>query len=372
MSKLLTFVLAVGAFCIAVYIVTLRRPLPEPARERGLRRSFLVAVCLFAALLTGTSYGQEGTKPPYKPNPWAARLLIPNNLKLIWRALDRKKSDEFGAIVQKAAKDGALRGRVASMLETAFNELSYHKYRKTAKVTCYKPSRMGMYTQGWRERALLQVETLSKAREAGKLDAATAEKALGVLAHSIERLHQARGLPAEEQRSLLRKLAKVRAAEVESTDSARTAAAMIVAMEGGKLPSFTQEKRFERMKARVWKLLEEGPEGNDWEDPDLEPNVMSTLKKSGLLPDTKVFIECYQRCSEPMPARTKELKTLQKELLNRNVKAGILPVEVAERPPPPRPAPRTRPRTRPSPSTRKRSFAGSVSSTSAPNSPRTS
>ncbi|MHC5081803.1 MAG: hypothetical protein ACYTHN_22595, partial [Planctomycetota bacterium] len=343
MSKLLTFALVLAAFVTAVYFVTRRRNVPRPARRPGLRRNFLVAVGLFAALLVGDGCGKNGPQPMcYKTAPTGGgeemtRQGLVQALREVWLTLDMSQSSELGLIVDSAAEKGVIRKKVASMLRTAFDEIAGHRKREKSPVTCYMLTELGMHTRNWRDRASIQVEALARAREAGTLDEVTCELALDSLAADIERLYLANRLDGEEVELFLGKLRKQQPVVVRGGDAAMTAASIIVQMEGGRTPSFTPSSRLDRMRERVDSLFIEGPARNDWEDPAISPNVTSILEKAGLVRNPP-HVTCYRRMAGPPVERSEELKKLQKELLDRSVEAGILPVELAGKAAMPSPA----------------------------------
>ncbi|MHC4744998.1 MAG: hypothetical protein ACYS8Z_24035, partial [Planctomycetota bacterium] len=254
-------------------------------------------------------------------------------LKAIWRTLDPEQSEQFRQKLEAAAGDRVIRRKTAGMLAVAFTEIAYHKRRTRGKgpfATCYKMTTLGGTLYGTREKALKQLELLQSAREKGKIDEETAAKAHAVLAQEVEMLHRAKASDLKTDWRRQREFVEeYKAGKVKPGDVATVAADMIVQMEGASSTTSPAE-RLAAMKERVEKLLNEGPYGNDWWDPDIRPNVTAVLEKAGLVKQRK-FVTCYDRGAAPVQARSDELKELQKQLLDNNVKAGILDVETARK-----------------------------------------
>jgi hypothetical protein len=253
----------------------------------------------------------------------------------VWRTLDPKRSDEFRQKLVAAAEQGRIRHKTANMLAIAYSELAYHKQRTRGeglRTTCYEMMPLGVTLMTTRENALKQIELLAKARQAGAIDAETAAKAHAVLAREVQMLGHTKGIDWGDHAALEQLRKRYEEGKIIASDSASVASAIIVEMEEGQVPDLTPAKRLSVMKERVQKLLKTGPGANDWMDPGIRPNLLIVLAKAGLIDKEDVpGIKCYKRYALPVQARSDELKKLQAELLDRNVKAGVLDVEVAKK-----------------------------------------
>jgi len=267
------------------------------------------------------------------PDPPLNRNGLVAALRAIWKTLDPEQSEQFRQKLEATAGNGVIRRKTADMLAVAFAEIAYHKQRTRGKgpfATCYKMTALGNTLYGTREKALKQLELLQSAREAGKIDEETAAKAHAVLAQEVEILHRAKSLDSNTDWQRQREFVEeYKAGKIKPGDVATVAADMIVRIEGAQSTS-NPSQRLAAMKERVEKLLNEGPAGNDWYDPDIRPNVLAVLEKAGLIKG-KRFVRCYDRAAAPVQARSDELKELQKQLLGDSVKAGILDVETARK-----------------------------------------
>ena len=252
MSKILTLVLAGAAFAVAGYLVLFRRPIPNPSDTRGLHRSFLIAVTLFASLFI--TWGCRQEKETYRagcywgePTPEEARRFEEEEKRLkklqketietlrgVWVTLDQSRGREFDISADQADYQNAVPGRVVEVLKTAFAELSYHRHRVKSKVTCYKLTPLGIKTKLWRERILLQLQTLAKARREGVLDVGTVTRALASMEMDLERLHWARKLTTEEIQASLQ--GKELEPPSKPSDSASEAARLIEEFESASPP----------------------------------------------------------------------------------------------------------------------------------------
>jgi hypothetical protein len=351
MSKIVIACLTVAAFAYAVWLVVSRRQLPNPKNCKGLQRRFILATLLFVGLLAAAF-----SKAARPPEVTCYDIVIPRHeirqpvtvqrfgiaLKAIWRTLDPKRSEEFRNKLEAVATDGKLRKKTAKMLAIAFQELAYHKERTRGKgphKTCYEMTPLGATLYTTRENAVKQLELLAKARESGAIDAQTAAKAHAVLAREVEMLHRAKGLEwPQDWLARKRLIEQYKADKIVPSDVASVTAVMIVEMEDGQVAHLTPARRLAAMKKRVEILLkgEEGHGGgpfrNDWMDPTIQPNVYAVLVKTGLLEKKAApVVMCYLTATFPVQARSDELKKLQQELLSKNVKAGVLDVEVADK-----------------------------------------
>ncbi|MHC4460501.1 MAG: hypothetical protein ACYS30_03630 [Planctomycetota bacterium] len=196
-------------------------------------------------------------------------------------------------------------------------------------ITCYDISSIHsehITTKQYAKKALKQLEVLRKARQTGTIDPETAAKAHAVLERQIQMLYQTKN-------GDIASLFVAKEDKEEKTvvsDSASVAAAIIVEMEGGQVPGFTAARRLATMKERMEKLLKNGPVGNDWIDPAIRSNISAILEKTGLI-ERRQMVLCYKRSAVPIPPRSDELNKLQQQLLDKNVKVGVLDVEVAEK-----------------------------------------
>lgn len=343
MTKITIAVLTVGAFLYATWLVFLRKPLPDPGGSTGLRKRFLLAVLLFTGLLGASVHGADKKAPMIlcyaPPAPDAdprpmTRDEVVAAFKAVWQTLDPARGAEFRQKLEAAAETGAMRKKVANMLAVAFSDLAAHKDRTRGegpRTTCYEMTILGGAEYTSRENALKQLELLANARSQGRIDAATAAKAQAALAREVEMLHRGHTLNTSGSWREGDRLARqYNNGEIIPGDAAEVTAAMIVEMEDGKVEGLTPAKRLQEMKQRVEDLLQRGPEGNDWIDPAVSPNVSTVLEKAGLI-EQRQLVECYMRAAVPVSARGEELQKLQAELLDRNVRAGVLDVETASK-----------------------------------------
>ncbi|UCG47564.1 MAG: hypothetical protein JSU94_19025 [Phycisphaerales bacterium] len=351
MSKIAIAILMAAAFAYAIYLVLLRHELPDPGQARRARRRFILATLLFVGLLrTGPARAEERNimcylrveLSPADQIQIAGFSRVAATLKAAWRTLDPNQSEQFRKLLEISAESGTIRRKTANMLATAYFELAFHKQQTRPKastqsgeagpfVLCYKMSPDGWTLRKSRENALQQIELLVKSRQAGAIDNETAAKAHAALARDVQILGSARqpGIP-RDRRQLHRLAVQYEAGNLEAGDAALVAAAMIVEMEEGSLPDFTPAKRLATMKKRVHDLLVKGPRGNDWMDPAINPNVFAVLHKAELI-DNRPMVTCYDRAAVPVKARSEELKGLQQQLLDKNVKTGVLDVEIADK-----------------------------------------
>jgi hypothetical protein len=339
MAKITIVVLALTALIYAAYLVLTNRQVPKPKNFSGGRRRFILATLLFVGLMGKTSViGRESSFICYGvPSPQSnkiSRQELVVVLKAIWQTLDPKRLEEFWNKLETAAKQGVIRRKTANMLAITFKGLSYHKQRtrgKGPRVTCYEMTQLGYTLYTTRENALKQLELLAKARQSGTIDTETAAKAHTVLAREAEMLHDSQSYIHSSNwyaQDLL--IQQYKSGEIVAGDAASVTAGMIIEMEGGQVPGFTAAKRLATMKERVEKLIKDGPIGNDWIDPAIQPNVSAILEKAGLIKN-RIRVLCYDRAAVPVQARSDELKKLQQQLLDKNVKPGVLDVEVAEK-----------------------------------------
>ena len=347
MSKIAIACLTVAAFAYAVWLVVSHRRLPNPKHHKGLRRRFILAVLLFVGLLASGMKNEPRitcyVPPPIPVSESVDRHKIAATLKAVWQTLDPAQSDEFRNKLQAVAAEGKIRKKTADMLAVAFSELAFHKERTggggRGMVTCYKMTPLGGTLYTTRENALKQLELLAKARESGVIDAETAAKAHAVLAREVEMLHRAKGLEWPQDWLVQERLIEqYKADKIVAGDAASVTAAMIVEMEDGQVAHLTPARRLAAIKKRVEILLKGdeghggGPFRNDWMNPAIQPNVYAVLAKAGVIEKEAVpMFTCYDRGTVPIQARSDELKELQKQLLNKNVKAGVLDVEVADK-----------------------------------------
>jgi len=344
MSKLVLPLLTIAAFLYAVWLLVFRRRLPDPERVKGMRRRFYLAVVVFAGLLSGTVWLAQG-KPEqprvlcyvtFRPPAWAKaedRQAFAAALRGSWDVIDAKRFEGLREATEHAAKRGLIRRRVAGILRNTYeNLLLTSAYREEEKrVVCYDssgPAGMDMQTA---DAVSKQLDALRRFREAGTIDEETATKVHAALAADLEALDRivtaARGADGVTFQSLRRAHA---GGKISGGDAAAVAADLIMEMQGVTLPDLAPTQRLAVMKNRVMELLLRGPEGNDWIDPGVSPNVREVLRSAGLV-DQRSMVKCYDRGAAPVQGRSDELKRLQQELLDKSVKAGVLDVEVAEK-----------------------------------------
>ena len=347
MSKIVLAVLTVAAFLYAAWLVLFRRQLPDPKQTTGLKRRFILATLLFVGLFGIIPASAAKKKPPrptcYKPasmrvvQPGACQQLA-ITLKAVWRTLDPARAQEFRDKLQKAAGDKVIRKKTADMLAIAYADVAYHKKRtrgKGRKMTCYDMTMEMSASTKPRENILKQIELLQKARKSGSISEKSSKRAMTALSREIEMLYRAKG---KDSRYIRKLLEEYNQDKLTAGDSATIAAKLIVEMEDGKITDLTPPKRMATMKDRVETLLDGGkkshlrggPVGNDWMDPYINPNVHAILEKAGLV-SVKPTVPCYSPLVSRVKERGEELKVLQQKLLDENVKAGVLDVEVAEK-----------------------------------------
>lgn len=219
------------------------------------------------------------------------------------------------------------KAHAALVRDMQIKEFKDYKYKPG--ITCYDITPLHfehITTKQYAKKALKQLEVLRKARQSGTIDPETAAKAHAVLERQVQMLYQTK---SRDIASLF-VAKKDKEEKTVVSDSASVAAAIIVEMEGGQVPEFTAARRLATMKERVEKLLKNGPDGNDWIDPAIRSNVSAILEKTGLI-ERRQMVTCYKRSAVPVPERSNELNKLQQQLLDKNVKAGVLDVEVAEK-----------------------------------------
>jgi len=252
MSKITIVILTLAAFLYALWLVLLRKPLPDPLKATGVRKRFLLAVLLFAGLLgaSGSARAAKGPDvtcyfvgPPKEQQNQArpsSRDRVVATLQGVWRTLDQEKGKEFRAKLEAAARTGALPEKAANMLAVAYEDLAFHKHMTRSKgpvPTCYEPSILGGTQYTSRENALKQLELLDEARKKGAIDAETAKKAQAAIAREIEFLERARMSDGPASLQDADKLAdQYTKGEIAPGSDATEAAGIIVEMEGGRLP----------------------------------------------------------------------------------------------------------------------------------------
>lgn len=341
MAKIGLAILTVAAFLYALWLVVLRRRLPDPRTVTGLRKRFVLATLLFVGLLTtGTARGESVIMCYEMALPYDASALadaqpvqadVVRTLRAVWKTLDAESGEALCTRLEAAAEYGLIRQRTGHLLAAAYDELAWHQERM--KATCYRPTTWGAKLQKTRAQVLQQIRLLGQASQAGTIDAETARKAHATLARDLEMLERIRALRTSRQWDQMESLvARYEADEIQASDASKTAARLIFEMQGVPVPDLVPARRFTRMREQVTELLVNGPVGNDWKDPAIRPNVMETLKKTGLLGQRLVpTMLCYSRAAVPVEERGEEIADLQKQLLDKNVRAGVLDVEVARK-----------------------------------------
>jgi hypothetical protein len=351
MSKIIIFFLALAAFSYALWLVILKKQLPDPKQSKGLKRRFFLATLLFVGLFGTVSctekpktvavcyLGKAVETPPLENSEAGANFT--DTLKAVWRTLDPTKAEEFRNRLETAVEGNVIRRKTAKMLAIAYDEIAYHKKRIRGKdgvmVTCYRPTHLGSTLRISRESVLKQIDLLDKARKSGTIDNQTATKARLALAREVEMLYRAKNLKSAKGRFVeLKLIEEYNTDTLIATDSASVAAGMIVEMEDGSAENLTSSKRLAKMKQQVESLLQDektysrGPAGNDWMDPGINPNIYAVLEKAGLI-SNKLMVTCYEPMASPVKARSDELLKLQQELLDKNVNTGVLGVEIADK-----------------------------------------
>ncbi|MHC4647288.1 MAG: hypothetical protein ACYTBJ_17495 [Planctomycetota bacterium] len=341
MSKITIAALAIAAFFYAVWLVALRRDLPDPKNSSATRTRFILATLLFVGLLTaGMASRTQVTCYALLPNhetESTGKHEFVDTLKAVWRTLDPKRSEDFRNKLEAIVGEGIIRRKTANMLAVAFSELAYHKQRTRGegpRTSCYDMVAFEGTLYLTRENAMKQIELLAKARQDGAIDAQTAAKTHAALAREMEMLSQAKALNLSDRQAWERLNRQYREGKIMAGDAASVASAIIVEMEDGAV-DLTPAKRLTIMKERVDTLLQQGPTGdhlfdNDWIDPALQPNIAAILENVGVI-KYGVRTTCYLRSVFPVEARNKELHKLQQDLLDKNVKAGVLDVELSEK-----------------------------------------
>jgi hypothetical protein len=201
----------------------------------GWRGRFVLATLLCAAWWNLHSQDQviHCYKPltPSREKEMASSLM--KTIKAAWRALDSDKGEEFRARIQEAIGWNLLDGRTGKLLQVAYNELSYHKIRTRGEgkgTTCYRMTPLGGDLQASRERALVQLELLAKARSEGKIDQATSKRAVEVIARELEIMDADSPTRKEGKKEILS------SAAVTPRPESLKAAEIIVEWEGGTPP----------------------------------------------------------------------------------------------------------------------------------------
>ncbi len=94
--------------------------------------------------------------------------------------------------------------------------------------------------------------------------------------------------------------------------------------------SFQKTPDLSKMKLRVRKIFKNASFNHDWRDPGINPNLHKILHELGILKNS-IRVSCYDRMVSPIQERSAELVQLQKKLLDKKVKAGVLSVEQAQK-----------------------------------------
>ncbi len=105
-----------------------------------------------------------------------------------------------------------------------------------------------------------------------------------------------------------------------------------VKVSGGSTSSSFSQKTpdLSQMKLHVKKIFKNASFNHDWRDPGIKPNLNKILHELGIFKNY-VRVSCYDRMASPAQERSTELVQLQKKLLDKKVKAGILSVEQAQK-----------------------------------------
>ncbi len=345
MSKILIAVLTAAAFFYALWLVVFRRPQPEPRKARGLKQRFYLAALLFVGWL-GLSYAESPTtntnSTPCMSAEEKARHMRLSKLKdcleSVWRTLEVNRDEEFRKQLKLAVQNKLFTRQVADKLATAYSALAMHKQStRPATILCYEPSPTSAALIPSREKALIQLEALAKARASNVLDDETADKAQKALERELTMLYRAHALENSDNSSNLDQLIKdYEAGRLTPDKDTVEAARLIVDFEDDRPDLLHIVLNLADTPQEVRKLfmgeesMEGGPPGNDWWDPAIRPNLSQILFNTGLI-DVPTVVTCYMRFASPVQARSDELKKLQQELLDKNVRAGVLDVEVAEK-----------------------------------------
>jgi len=344
MSKLLLPLLTIAAFLYAVWLLVSKRRLPDPERAKGIRRRFYLAVVVFAGLLAGTLWTRSGAgkRPmamcytPKRPPAWEMaedRDGLAAALKAAWRETRDEQDPEFRTAVEGAVGKGLIRKRVGRILSVVHTNLAFlRKVTEIEKrVSCYDYGSPAHIHVASARAAQQQLGLLRKLRLEGKINEETAAKVHMALARELQAMDGVTRAALGERGGWTAKLIEdYNSGKTGAGDAAAVAADLIMEMEGVALPDLTPEQRVAAMKKRVTELLLRGPQGNDWRDPAIQPNVQAILKEAGLL-ENPAMVMCYDRGAAPVKERSDELERLQQELLDKNVRAGVLDVEVAEK-----------------------------------------
>jgi len=183
MSKVIVALLVMAAFIYAVWLVLFRKKLPDPKSTSGLKRRFLIATVLFAALL-GTQSCIHCYQIAKIENYQLHRQDIIDTLQAVWWTLCLECEPQFREKLDELVEAGYVNRKPADMLRAAFSELAMHKKRK--QMSCYITTPLNMRMEKIRETALRRVEMLSKAYLAGTLDEETTQRAKAALAQELE------------------------------------------------------------------------------------------------------------------------------------------------------------------------------------------
>lgn len=341
MSKVIMFGLAAGAFFYAVWLILRKKELPDPRGAKGIKKRFILATLLCAALLSSGMRQRPPDVTCYDivtvttPTGREERLELAKSLESVWLTLDQKKGERFRAKLEAAVADGVIRARVADMLAIAYEGLAEHKWRTSGEgrmATCYMMTPLAGGAIGAREKALEQIRLLEEAKKFGVIDEETARKSFEALAREIQAMYEAERLGygvgwAEAQRFIK----DYNEGGIAAGDSAEVSSDVIITMQAGSPGTAgTAAERLERMKSKVEQLLLKGPATGDWGDPDIHPNLQAVLEAAGLV-SHRDMVTCYDRSSIPVKERSEELKVLQAKLLDRYQQAGVIDAEMKER-----------------------------------------
>jgi hypothetical protein len=205
MTKLIGLIVTIAAFLLALWIVILRKGLPDPKPKGIVGARFWVLVTLFAAMLGGGPV-QAGAKKAKADS--AASLSAETRSKLAalpgfaeikkdWLAVEKLEGNEWNKMKQSTAeaKQNCAKNLMAAVRTKLISQAGadafclvaaervYHKLRKTA-ASCYDPTMLGAKIQLLRDDFEARLKALSKA--SAKLTPQVIEKTRKTIVKQME------------------------------------------------------------------------------------------------------------------------------------------------------------------------------------------
>ena len=197
LGKIAAAGLLIGAFGYALWLLVLRRPLPEANGHRGWRWGFFAAVMAFAAWM-GVSVSQDAMVTCYIvhrggldiPKP-VKPLSLSAATRAAWWSLDKARSAELRDALDKDTVEGGVGRDAARLLQLAFLETAEHYDRthgERAMISCYDMTHEGAIRVENREQLFTRLALLAEAEKKGQLDPETCHRVATEIAQSLAAL----------------------------------------------------------------------------------------------------------------------------------------------------------------------------------------